>query len=220
MLFIVLVLLAVFLAFIIWSSRKRARQLFIERYRFGSVLAKKIAATYPHLTPVDVERVIKGLREYFLICQQTGRKAVAMPSQVVDVAWHEFILNTRAYQNFCQQGLGRFLHHTPSEAMTSPTIAQDGIKRAWRIACFREGINPKTPSRLPLLFALDTELNIADGFRYSLDCKDRNSPASDYCASHIGCSSGCSGSSGGSDSGSGFDGGDGGSGCGSGCGGD
>ena len=53
--------------------------------------------------------------------------------------------------------------------MASPTVAQDGIKRAWRLACAREGINPKTPSRLPLLFAIDG-VGIANGFRYQLDC--------------------------------------------------
>lgn len=53
----------------------------------------------------------------------------------------------------------------------------------------------RQPERLPLLFALDAQLGIADGFRYSLDCRDRNSPVSgsNYCASHIGCTSGCSG---------------------------
>jgi hypothetical protein len=78
-----------------------------------------------------------------------------MPSQVVDDAWHEFILFTRQYQQFCERGLGRFLHHTPAEAMRSPTDAQDGIKRAWRLACQRDGIDPKAPQSLPLLFALD-----------------------------------------------------------------
>ncbi len=51
-----------------------------------------------------------------------------MPSQVVDDAWHEFILFTRAYQQYCNKALGRYLHHTPAEAMDSPTIAQEGNK--------------------------------------------------------------------------------------------
>ena len=82
------------------------------------------------------------------------------------------------------------------------------------------------PTRLPLLFALDTELAIADGFRYTLNCAQRqDGGAAVYCASHIGCSSGCasdSGSTFGSDGqdsrhGCGGDsGGDGGSGCGGG----
>jgi len=122
---------------------------------------------------------------------------VAMPSQVVDVAWHEFILFTRSYELFSNKAIGRFLHHTPTEAMKSPTLAQEGIKRAWRLACATENISPTSPARLPLLFAIDTMLNIDDGFRYSLNCKDKSSPAyaDGYCAGHIGCAAGCGGDS-------------------------
>ena len=149
-----------------------------------------------------------------------------MPSQVVDDAWHEFILHTRVYKNFSQKALGRFLHHTPTEAMHSPTLAQEGIKRVWRLACAKEKINPIAPNKLPLVFAIDAMLNIPNGFIYALDCKNKSSPAygTGYCAGHIGCSAGCSGSSG-SGSGSGgffdgiFDSGDSGSSCGGGCGG-
>ncbi|MNY53360.1 hypothetical protein D3C86_1891110 [compost metagenome] len=99
--------------------------------------------------------------------------------------------------------------------MQTPTLAQTGIKRAWRLACAREGISPATPVQLPLLFAIDALLSIEDGYRYSLNCQDRSSPlyGDGYCAGHIGCTSGCGGDSGGScDSGS--DSGDGGGGCG------
>jgi len=70
------------------------------------------------------------------------------------------VLFTREYQLFCKKGLGRFLHHTPTEAMKSKTLASEGIKRAWRLACAKVEINPKTPEKLPLLFTIDTSLNI------------------------------------------------------------
>ena len=122
---------------------------------------------------------------------------VAMPSQVVDDAWHEFILFTRSYKTFSQRAVGRFLHHTPTEAMSSPTLAQEGIKRAWRLACDKEGVDPATPEKLPLIFAIDAMLDIPDGFKYVLDCRDKNSPSyrDGYCAGDIGCTSGCSGDS-------------------------
>jgi hypothetical protein len=66
--------------------------------------------------------------------------------------------------------LGRFLHHTPAEAMLTPQNAQEGIRRAWRLACGLENISARTPPRLPLIFKLDDRLNIPDGFRYSLNC--------------------------------------------------
>ena len=213
------VLLAlIFAAVAIWRrARRKHGEQFIDTCPYQRFLDKRLAAKRPELTPAQREIVFDGLKEYFHLCNIAGRNMVAMPSQVVDDAWHEFILFTRQYRRFCDRAFGRFLHHTPAEAMASPTVAQAGIKRAWRLACAREGIDPKTPSRLPLLFAIDGVLGIANGFRYQLDCMATGKAAAgttggDFCASHIGCSSGCSGDSGSSD-------GDGGSGCGGGCGG-
>jgi hypothetical protein len=182
----------------------RKRQLaFIEGYHFPQKVSQQLLRRYPHLSEGDLQLVFQGLRDYFTINHNAGKKMLSMPSQVVDVAWHEFILFTRKYESFCQKALGRFLHHTPAEAMESPTIAQEGIKRAWRFACLNEGISPMEPETLPRLFALDKQLGIEDGFHYALDCVKN---PGHYCAGGIGCS-GCS-SCGGE------------SGCSSGCGGD
>lgn len=212
-----LVVLLVVVVCLYSRSKRKAQLAFIENYQFNPAIGQKVKAKYPHLSDENIALVMEALREYFLFCNQAKRRVVSMPSQVVDVTWHEFILFTRDYQQYCKKGLGRFLHHTPTEAMSSPTKAQIGIKRAWRLACAKESINPKTPAKLPLIFAIDSLLGIEDGFKYSLDCKDKTSRlyGDSYCASHIGCSSGCSGDSGGS---SGSFGGDSG-GCGGGCGG-
>lgn len=211
---------AILLALLVYGAlrARKARQLvYIENYRFNSAILTKVQQRYPHLNKNDLELVIEGLREYFYVCRMAKNRPVSMPSQVVDVAWHEFILYTRLYDSFCKKALGRFLHHTPAEAMRSPRVAQEGIKRAWRLCCAKHNIDPKAPLQLPLLFAIDSLLKIEDGFKYSLDCRGKG--REDYCASHIGCSSGCSGSSCASDSDGFFGGGDSSS-CGSGCGGD
>lgn len=183
------------------------REHLIDTFRFPSTITEKIIEKYPHLNEQDASQVIGGLREYFHLCNIAGRRMVSMPSQAVDVAWHEFILFTRQYEHFCNKALGRFLHHTPAEAMRSPTIAQSGIKTAWKVSCFRENIQSKSAHKLPLLFAMDAKLNIPDGFKYSLNCKAPG--GHDYCAGHIGCGSGCGGGCAGDSSG-----------CGGGCGGD
>lgn len=189
---------------------------YIDRYAFPRTIQQKLQEKYPHLNDRQAADVIEGLRDYLHICNAAGKKMVSMPSQAVDVVWHEFILFTMQYQHFCKKALGRFLHHVPAEAMKTPVSAQQGIKLAWKIACQREGISPKSPTRLPRLFALDAMLNIPNGFTYQLKCqrnaKTAGSSCGGYCASHIGCSSGC-GTSGCASSGS-----DGG-GCGGGCGG-
>lgn len=201
-----------------WAIRQRAG--YIDAYPYQRFLDKRLAARRPELSAEQRAEVFAGLNDYFQLCRTAGKRMVAMPSQAVDDAWHEFILFTRQYEKFCQSAFGRFLHHTPAEAMSSPTQASEGIKRAWRLACARENINPQQPARLPRLFALDASLGIAGGFIYQLDCMAaRGAAESGYCASHIGCSSGCSGDSGSSSDSSDSGGGDGGSGCGGGCGG-
>lgn len=205
----------------LFRSRRSAQLEYIQNYRFHPLLVKKVKEKYPHLSEKDIKLVLDALKDYFHICNLAGKRMVAMPSQVVDVAWHEFILSTRSYKDFSGKAVGRFLHHTPTEAMKTPTLAKEGIKRAWHFACTKDGIDPKAPTRLPLLFAIDALLGIEDGYHYSLNCRDTSSPnyGSGYCAGDIGCTTGCAGDSGGFGSscgGSGCSG----SSCGGGCGGD
>jgi len=209
-----------------WKKEQEKRQLrFIENYKFSPVLIRRVKAQHDYLSDADMKKVVSATRDYFYICNQAQGRMVAMPSEIVDVFWHEFLLFTREYQSFCQKGIGRFLHHTPTEVMKSPTSAQEGIKRAWRLACAKEGIDPKNPTKLPPLFAIDKSLNIKGGFSYQLNCKgnlmgSNSSSCGGYCATDIGCTSGCGGDSG-SDGDGGGDSSCGGSSCaGGGCGGD
>jgi len=229
-----LILLIVAVAAALWwrnKGAKRRRGDYIDHFVFHPAVINKFREVRPNLTPQQEELVFAALKDYFHLCNRAGRRMVAMPSQVVDDAWHAFILFTRGYQQFCRRAFGRFLHHTPAEAMSSPTLAGEGIKRAWRLACAHDGIDPKSPSRLPLLFAIDAELKIENGFFYTPNCKSgmrRDDGGSYYCGSHIGCASGCGGDSGaasgdGGGDGGFFDGFGGDSGCGGdggGCGGD
>lgn len=204
---LLLALLPALALFVFWKKWRRASQVrHIDTFPYQERLDRRLAARRPELNAEQRAEVLAGLHDYFSICHVAGKRMVAMPSQAVDDAWHEFILFTRQYDRYCQLAFGRFLHHTPAEAMRTPTQASDGLKRAWHLACRREGINPKRPERLPRLFALDARLGIAGGFVYQLDCLAATGGAtgSGYCASHIGCSgsSGCSGDAGSSDSGS------------------
>lgn len=199
-------ILSTFLAILVYcaykASRNRGtarREKRINTFAFPPSIKQKVMERYPHLTETQAALVMKGLREYFHCCNVAGNRMVAMPSQAVDVAWHELILFTRLYEQFCRKHLGRFLHHVPAEAMQSTMIAQTGIKTAWKAACQREAINTEFPQRLPLLFALDKQLDIPDGFHYSLDCQsNKNTNNNVFCATHIGCHSSCSSGSGGS----------------------
>ncbi|GAB2867703.1 hypothetical protein GCM10027277_40990 [Pseudoduganella ginsengisoli] len=216
-------------SFQLWRRNVRLRrESFIRTFDLPKGLFDKLTKRHPHLTLRDCQLVSHGLRQFFLAHLKSGRMYVSMPSQVADDLWHEFILYTKNYEQFCNKAFGRFLHHTPAEVLDKARRNNDGIRRCWRYACLEENINPKSPTRLPLLFALDAKLNIAAGFMYALDCATlHGADGTVYCGADLsscGGGSGCggdsfsdSGSDGGSSDGGGSDGGGcGGGGCGGG----
>ena len=141
------------------------RRQFIRESRLPLILYTKLREVYPKLSRNDADLVLRGLRQFFIAHLRSERKFVAMPSKLADEAWHAFILHTQAYQDWCQAAFGRLLHHTPAEVLGSDPKRNDGLRRSWYWACKEESINPRSPSRLPLLFALDTKFEIEGGYR-------------------------------------------------------
>ena len=206
-----------------WGAmRRRRRHAFIEAYHFAPHLRAQVRQTWPHLDEGALNDVERGLRQFFRVSLAAGGRVVAMPSKVIDELWHALILDTARYQHFCRHAFGRVLHHTPAAVMRAQAPGAEPLRRAWRLACADEGLNPRQAAALPLLFELDTTLAIPGGFRYLPDCS-RSAQAS-WCGNALGCgSSGCGSShdapsaAAGNDGGS--EGGDGGGGDGGGCGG-
>ncbi len=122
------------------------QQLWIDTYRFPALVASTVTDTYPHLTEPQVKSVLKGSRKFFHICREAGPVMIAMPFQVVEVACMNSFFPPVIIKRFAKKAFGRFLHHTPAEAMQQTGKGPDGIKRAWRLACGREGLSPKIPS--------------------------------------------------------------------------
>jgi hypothetical protein len=142
------------------------RSAFIREYEFTQGLLARLAEKRPNLTLKEQQLVLRGLRKFFLCNLMAKGAFVSMPSKAVDDLWHEFILFTKHYDKFCKQAFGHFLHHTPAVVLSSQKVADDGLRRTWWFACKDETIDPRKPSRLPLLFALDSKLGLPDGFRY------------------------------------------------------
>ncbi len=209
-------------AAILWHQRRMARrESFIRNYELPRGLFDNLRKRRPDLDLKQCQLTANALRQFFLAHLKGGRKYVSMPSQVADDLWHEFILFTRHYDAFCKGAFGGFLHHSPAVAVGSGGKADDGLHTTWWHACHEDHINLRTPTRLPLLFALDAKLGVADGFAYALDCasahvtrvaRGGNATSVIYCGSDLaasarqrrdtgGGSSGCGGGS--SDSGCG-----------------
>lgn len=167
---VVVIVLAAALA--LWRRQAALQRLaYIRGFELPKGLFDRLRKRRPGLTLKECQLVAHALRQFFLAYALGGRKFVAMPSQVVDDLWHEFILYTKSYQAFCRQAFGGFLHHTPAVVLGSDRQVNAGLRRCWWHACREENIDPRNPSRLPLLFAIDAKLNVEDGFRYVPDCQ-------------------------------------------------
>jgi hypothetical protein len=210
--------------FVVVAIISQRRRLFrgeqIDKAALPRHLRTAVRKTYPALTDAQLADIERGLRQFFH-CHLRARGFVSMPSQAVDAMWHAFILDTRAYQRFCRDAFGHFLHHSPAETLGRDAKRNDGLRRTWYHACKLEGIDPRAPTALPLLFALDTTLEIPGGFRYVPDCRriDQAAGTGEHCGTSFGDGSASGDASGfggeaGSGSGDGDGGGDGGGGCG------
>lgn len=207
--------LAGILALVLWQRYRRlARERFIREFALPRGLYERLRKRRPQLELKDCALVARGLRQFFLAYLTSGCRFVAMPSQVVDDLWHEFILYTRAYEAFCGKAFGGFLHHTPAVVLSADKRNNEGLRRVWWQCCREENIDPRRPLRLPLLFAIDAKLGIADGFIYKPDCKalQGSGMGTAHCGADFGDSSVDGGTEGFGDGGA--EGGDGGGGCG------
>lgn len=193
-----LFILIFFIAIMLDNSKER--KYLIDNYEFPQRITSQLAEKYPQLSAGDIAQSLEQLKEYFHLCRMemaegsanNKRSMVAMPSKIVDEAWHEFILFTKEYENFCKKVFGEFLHHSPAKAMQSESEVETSLQNAWRLACARQGINPLKPNRIPLLFGIDEICNVSEGNRYVIG--DSASPL-EFSVSRVKCngqsSNGC-----------------------------
>jgi hypothetical protein len=221
-LLIAVAVLGVALLVLALKLRDARRAEFIRHYSFPRGLIEKLQARRPGLPAKDGQLVARALRQFFVAHLAARRQFVSMPSQITDDLWHEFILYTRNYEDFCRRAFGRFMHHTPAVVLGKEQQGNVGLRRTWWYCCKEEHINAAKPTRLPLLFAIDAKLGIGDGFRYVPDCSALRAggDGSAYCGGDFASSSVDGSTDGFGDVGSSPDGGgDGGAGDGGGCGG-
>jgi hypothetical protein len=215
---IVAAVVAILTAKLWFSLRDFKRAEYIQTFQWPAGLLQKLETQYPQFSRKESALVGNGLRQFFMAYLKSGRLHVAMPSQVADDLWHEFILYTRAYEEFCAKAFGGFLHHTPAVVLAPEAKrSNEGLRRVWWQCCKLENIDTVNPTRLPLLFALDGKLKIPNGYVYAPDCRDlrRNGDGGSQCGGDFSSSSTDGGTDGFGDGSSGGDGGgDGGGGCG------
>ncbi len=204
--------------------RKRSRaarkgEAHIARYPFPAHIERRVRRRFPQVDDAGWQLVEQGLREWFICCAWRGRTILGMPSRLVDEAWHEFILDSVAYTQFCTAAFGSYLHHTPDEAM--PTPGGDllgGTIRAWDRSDAGSGHDS-------ILWDLDERVGVDDplgvsGVQLSAIRSHTSYPmAAGWACGGGGWGDGDGGGGDGGGCGGGGDAGGGGGGCGGGCGG-
>lgn len=63
---------------------------------------------------LGVHTPAQGLLEVLRFLSLVSDEQVLTPSIRVDLIWHQFILSTRVYSDYCTKLYKKYLHHTPS----------------------------------------------------------------------------------------------------------
>ncbi|HEX3460736.1 MAG TPA: hypothetical protein VHT49_07510 [Acidimicrobiales bacterium] len=147
----------------------RRRQEFVANYQFPTSLGHDLSKAYPHL--MSLEPAFQGLRQWLRL-HVAGPELLGMPSRAVDLLWHEFILHTVFYKEFCLGAYGHDLHHSPERSMNdqqAQVLNGEGMARTFGMACADDHIvDPKLG--LPTLFTVDAALGLPDGQWWTFDC--------------------------------------------------
>lgn len=146
---------------------------YIRSYVFPDGMLERAAARCPRKT--SVEDLEEGLRQYLFaagVALVRGSGA-GMPSQTVDEAWHEFMIYTRSYAEFCDRAYGRFMHHEPEVTMTTAGVTENqtaAMARTWTGACAYADLDPNHATKGPILFELDAKVGVKDAKQYIANC--------------------------------------------------
>ena len=163
------IFLLVTIAWALWQRHQRivlAREQAVRRLVFPKHVLDEFAQSRPEIQPRDVHLVARALRQFFLVHLRAKGALVSMPSKLTDELWHAFILDTRAYEQFCRAAFGKYFHHLPNAKMALRPEAPAALWRTWKLACLEENIRPSRASRLPLLFAIDAKLGLVGAANY------------------------------------------------------
>jgi hypothetical protein len=74
------------------------------------------------------ERILDQALAFLLACAANVGPPLA-PSELVDIGWHTFLLDTSEYAAFCDRIAGRFLHHVPTDSQPTGESPSDVFTR-------------------------------------------------------------------------------------------
>jgi len=92
---------------------------FIDRLnRFEApYLQEKLMSDGRFETQEGYHEAFDEFKKYVLLKKLNRKGSLAMTSPKVDEVWHQFILFTQQYNQFCEEMLGEYLHHIPKTSL-------------------------------------------------------------------------------------------------------
>jgi hypothetical protein len=75
-------------------------------------------------TREEARTLFQEVKKYLVLAARDDARAIPMFSVRVDEVWHQFVLFTAEYAEFCTRFAGRFLHHVPDESLRPATSGQ------------------------------------------------------------------------------------------------
>jgi hypothetical protein len=100
-------------------------------------LEKKLVRLGVAESELEAARLFQEVKKYLALGELHRGKRLPMFSTRIDEVWHQFVLFTSAYAEFCARFLGRFVHHIPAEypeapeAAAMPVMSFDDFRRAY-----------------------------------------------------------------------------------------
>jgi hypothetical protein len=79
-------------------------------------LIEKLVKDHIVETPEEAQALFAEVKRYLVIAALDPEKSWHMYSLRIDECWHQFILFTRQYVEFCKQYFGRYVPHAPSNS--------------------------------------------------------------------------------------------------------
>lgn len=79
---------------------------------FANKLKIRIQQEYPHMKTLEYRWKLLELKRYFIMASLL--KQVPMFSEEVDELWHEMLMFTKSYADFCAEFMGSTVHHEPT----------------------------------------------------------------------------------------------------------
>lgn len=95
-------------------------------YQFPDLEQRMLARSY-FASGDDYHAAFVELKKYLWLRAEQGLDYPILCT-TLDYFWHEFILFTRDYHEFCERYFGQFIHHRPLRPPTTPAVKALGME--------------------------------------------------------------------------------------------